>query len=87
MGSKEYVRAKLFKQRPCKYIYLLPTNSRKQPKDLSAGFDSKVLSINFFGVEGTVHNNKYEQETGSFTTYPSVGTIKRYRNNNRRKMR
>ncbi len=39
-------------KRPCKYIYLKPTNMRDAQHSYSKYFDTNPLEIKFFGVKG-----------------------------------
>lgn len=50
--SEDQTHIELDFKRPAKYIFLLPTNMRKTPEDLSKFFKSSSIEIIFFGVQG-----------------------------------
>ncbi len=52
--SEDCAHVELDFKRPAKYVFLLPTNMRRTPEDLSKFFKSSSIEIIFFGVQGGV---------------------------------
>ena len=58
MGNNEIINSTLLKSRKCKYIYLLPLNGRDG--NLKT-FETQLMSLLFFGVQGKVSINSSER--------------------------
>ena len=58
MDKNEIVNSTLIKSKKCKYIYLLPVNGRDGDKK---NFETQLMSLLFFGVQGKVNANNLER--------------------------
>eukprot|EP00826_Nyctotherus_ovalis_P015696 TRINITY_DN14485_c0_g1_i2.p1 TRINITY_DN14485_c0_g1~~TRINITY_DN14485_c0_g1_i2.p1 ORF type:complete len:175 (-),score=44.60 TRINITY_DN14485_c0_g1_i2:9-533(-) len=61
MDDKEELSFSLDVERPCKYIYLKPTNFRTKPTRMSQ-FTSFPMSISYFGVAGVIFEQSNDSE-------------------------
>ena len=58
MDNNEIISSNIIKPKKCKYIYLLPVNGRDGNLH---NFETKLMSLLFFGVQGKVNMNNCER--------------------------
>ena len=72
MDKNEIINSSLIKSKKCKYIYLLPVNGRDGNLK---NFETQLMSLLFFGVQGKVNINNLERinEDNSNYIYAKFG--------------
>ena len=66
MDQNEIINSTLVKSKKCKYIYLLPVNGRDGDKK---NFETQLMSLLFFGVQGKVNVNSLERVNEDNSNY------------------
>jgi hypothetical protein len=66
MDKNEIINSTLVKSKKCKYIYLLPVNGRDGDKK---NFETQLMSLLFFGVQGKVNINSLERVNEDNSNY------------------
>ena len=66
MDKNEIINSTLIKSKKCKYIYLLPVNGRDGDKK---NFETQLMSLLFFGVQGKVNVNNLERVNEDNSNY------------------
>ena len=66
MDKNEIVKSSVLKNRKCRYIYFLPTNSRDGNLQ---NFEKNMMSFLFFGVQGKVGINNLERISEDKSNY------------------